>query len=323
MKKQIIALILFIITITACTSSAAEMNPTPNVAVTNSPASSNQADCHKIAFAMFNFKTKVLPDIYTICPDGSNMTRLTDHPNADETPVWSPDGQLLAFISNRTGSYHLYLMDENGGNLTQVTEDYDNSLPVWLPDGQRIAFRTTDNQGVWWWRSAKLDGSEIENITEPSYDFFYQTPAWSPDGTKIATMSLEEQKERNDGSSQIHVKEIDGSYDLALTQNSYENASPIWSPDGKKIAFLSEMHGEPNIFALYVMRANGSDVKQLSKPIYTDVSAVFSWSPDGKQIAIGDINIGRIFLIDVADGKSDELFFLKEGESIYSPSWQP
>jgi TolB protein len=136
-------------------------------------------------------------------------------------------------------------------------------------------------------------------------------------------MSLLEQKERNDGSSQIHVQNLDGSDDIALTHATWENANPIWSPDGKKIAFLSERHGEYNIFALYVMRANGSDVKQLTKPIYTDVNALYSWSPDGKQIVIGDINIGRIFIINVADGKSKELFFLKEGESIYSPSWQP
>jgi Tol biopolymer transport system component len=95
------------------------------------------------------------------------MTRLTDHPNADETPVWSPDGQRLAFISNRTGSYQVFLMDPDGSNLTQVTQDYDNSLPVWLPDGQSIAFRTTDNKGLWWWRKAKLDSSDIVNINVP------------------------------------------------------------------------------------------------------------------------------------------------------------
>jgi TolB protein len=198
-----------------------------------------------------------------------------------------------------------------------------NSLPVWLPDGLHIAFRTTDNQGLWWWRTAKLDGSAIEKISQPSYDFFSQTPAWSPDGTRIAYMSLEEQKKRNDGASQIHIKDIDGKNDYALTHDTWENATPVWSPDGRLIAFLSERHGEPNIFALYVMRADGAGVKQLSKPVYSDVSALFSWSPDGKQIAIGDVNIGHITIITIADGESQELLYLKDGEAIYAPAWQP
>ncbi|MBN1538468.1 MAG: PD40 domain-containing protein [Anaerolineales bacterium] len=281
------------------------------------------SDCHKIAFAMFNFNVKEPPDIYTICPDGSGLTRITNHPNADETPAWSPDGQRLAFVSNRTGSYQIFIVDSDGGNINQVTTDYDNSLPIWLPDGQHIAFRTTDNEGLWWWRKAKLDGSEVEKISEASYDFFYQTPAWSPDGKKMAYMSLEEQKERNDGSSQIHIKNLDGTNDMALTHDTWENASPVWSPDGKNIAFVSEMHGEYNIFALYIMRSDGSKVKQLTRPVYTDVSAIFSWSPDGKQIAIGDINIGRISIISVSNGESRELYYPKEGEAIYAPAWQP
>ncbi len=300
--------------------------PSPLPTLSPSPAPTQTTatpECHKIAFAMFNFKRKENPDIYTACPDGSRMMRLTDNPATDESPVWSPDGQRLAFISNRSGSYQVYVMDADGGNLTQVTKDYDNSLPKWLPDKPLIAFRTTDNKGLWWWRTANLDGAKIEKISEPSYDFFFQTPAWSPDGTRIATMSLEEQKTRNDGASQIHVKNVDGSNDTALTHDTWENASPVWSPDGKQIAFLSEQHGEYNIFALYVMHADGSKVRQLSRPIYVDVYTVYSWSPDGSQIAIGDVDTGHIEIITVATGETRKLLPLKEGEITFMPSWQP
>ncbi len=332
--------LLLAILLTRCGQPAAALTITPSISelppmvISPSPLPSftprlestetiAAADCKKIAFTLFNSHDQVQPDIYTICPDGSLMTRLTNDPAADETPVWSPDGTRLAFASNRSGSYQIYLMDAEGGNVSQVTTEYENTHPVWLADGLRIAFRAIDNKGLWWWRTAHLDGSQVTELSEPSYDFFFQTPAWSPDGARIAYMSLEEQKMRNDGASQIHVKDINGANDIALTHDTWENATPIWSPDGNRIAFLSERHGEYNIFALYVMDADGSKVRLLSQPIYGDVSASFSWSPDGTQIVIGDVNIGYIAIITLASGEARELLNLKEGESAFAPSWQP
>ena len=78
--------------------------------------------------------------------------------------------------------------------------------------------------------------NEVTQYSEPLYDFFFQTPAWSPDGQEIAYMSLIEQEQRNEGSSQIHVKNVDGSNDIALTNNIWANINPLWSPDGQKIA---------------------------------------------------------------------------------------
>jgi len=342
MKKFTILSLMFVVIFSACSkpaqtltvpsTSAPDLDIEVNVSATSLPTptptmrpteASSTGDCHRIAFAMFNYQNKEQPDIYTVCPNGSQMTRLTDDPAVDENPAWSPDGRRLAFISDRSGSNQIYLMDADGSHVTQVTKDYNNTLPVWLPDGAKIAFRTNDDKGLWWWRIANLDGSQITQFTTPSYDFFFQTPAWSPDGRKMAYMSLEEQKERNDGASQIHVKNIDGSRDVALTHDTWENAYPIWSPDGQQIAFLSERHGEYNIFALYVMRADGSHVRQLSRPVYGDAYTRYSWSPDGTQIAIGDINTGRIDIISIATGETHPLLELDEGEAVFSPSWQP
>ena len=176
---------------------------------------------------------------------------------------------------------------------------------------------------LWWWRLADLENGDIQPLTEPSYDFFYQKQAWSPDRGKIAYMSLEEQKERNDGSSQIHIKNIDGSGDFALTDNIWANVNPIWSPDGQWLAFLSEMDGQYNIFKLFIIRPDGSELRRLGDTVYSDTSSVYTWSPDGTQIAIGDLFIGHISIIDLDSGESGELFHIKEGETALSPAWQP
>jgi len=279
-------------------------------------------NCSRIAYTYYSANAGNNGDVYSVCADGSDATRLTDDPAYDGMPAWSPDGTQIAFVSARSGAAQVYRMDADGGNVRQLTTDLQNDQPVWLPDGQQIAVRTTDGQGLWWWRVVDLITYQVVDLTEASYDFYFQKQAWSPTAPEIAFMSLAEQAGRNDGSSQIHVKAIDGSYERALTDNVWANVNPVWSPDGERLAFLSEMHGEYNIFALYVMDADGGNVHQISEPIFTE-SAVISWSPDGKQIAIGDVFLGKILLFDVISGQNSELLPLEEGESMGDPTWQP
>src|SRR3954470_11002266 len=62
-------------------------------------------------------------DIWTMSPDGSDLTRLTNDPALDRAPSWSPDGTKIAFASKRTGNFEISVMDANGANQPQVTHD--------------------------------------------------------------------------------------------------------------------------------------------------------------------------------------------------------
>ena len=136
-------------------------------------------------------------------------------------------------------------------------------------------------------------------------------------------MSLVEQKQRNDGSSQIHVKNVDGSNDTGLTSDIWANMNPVWSPDGIKIAFISERDGTYISFALYVMAKDGAKLQKLTDPIFSE-NVTLTWSPDGQQIAIGsDVTIGKIYVIDIKTRDSRELLHLPDGEIASEPSWQP
>ena len=192
-------------------------------------------------------------------------------------PTWSPDAERIAFSSNRTGKSQIFIMDKDGTGQKQITFDNSNDWPIWLPDGKTIAFRSTNGVGLWWWRLVNLEKKEILDLTEPSYDFFYQKLAWSPDGKSIAYMSMKEQEARNDGSSQIHIRNIEGDSDKILTDNIWANILPVWSPDSQRIAFLSEMNGEYNAYALYIINSNGTGLRQLTDPIFSDVGVIFSW----------------------------------------------
>ena len=69
-------------------------------------------------------------DIYTMARDGSDRTPVLTHDSLDVFPAWSPDGSRLAFSSNRSGNYEIYVADTDGSNVQQVT---DNSARDFLP----------------------------------------------------------------------------------------------------------------------------------------------------------------------------------------------
>ena len=128
-----------------------------------------------------HFETKfgITDEIYVMDADGGNQQRLTENRKNDWFPSWSPDGERIAFASDRKGdleNFEIYVMDADGGNQQRLTENrvYDWS-PVWSPDGERIAFYSLrDGNAEIYVMDA--DGDNPQNLTNhPDVD---ANPAW-------------------------------------------------------------------------------------------------------------------------------------------------
>ena len=246
---------------------------TENRILDNHPAWS--PDGRRIAFLAGGFRGdphyQVKPQLYAMAPDGSDRRLLRTGVVAPLSPLWSPDGEYLAYVKSDGKKAHIYTYAIGGTKSQRLTEAV--SRPAWSPDGQRIAFAKPDGDGVALYTIA-ADGTDAQRVTtiegwrrvaaagrfrEPDDELdpawaFIETVAWSPSGEHILHTC----------DPTICVVSLDG------TPVGQAPVAPIaekrvlvaaWSPDGSRIALT---HPElPHPMVLYTMAPDGTDVQVL------------------------------------------------------------
>jgi len=198
-------------------------------------------------------------EIFTAKPDGSAVTQLTVS-GQDRNSIftdWSPDGQRIAFDSDRTGTneVQIWLMDWNGANQTQLTTGPGfHGDPAWSPDGKRLALESDWNdypalQGIWTIPAdagpvGQADATRVTTL--PAGFDFDSEPQYSPDGSQIVFTRFRRCKVRGHGHlagfphgclSATFVVRTDGTGLRQLTPWGLNTSAPDWAPDGRKITF--------------------------------------------------------------------------------------
>src|SRR6266480_1039119 len=174
----------------------------------------------------------------------------------------------IAFQSDRSGNYEIYVMTRGGAPLVRLTNTTAaNGQPSWSPDGAKLAF-TSDRDGNLEIYVMNADGTNDTRLTSNSTED--SSPAWSPGGTRIAfscdpdgTASLE-----------ICVINADGTNLVRLTNNPAPDGSPAWSRDGTKILFTSLRNGNADLF---IMNPDGTGVTAITGNPATDLNG--DWKP--------------------------------------------
>ncbi len=237
-------------------------------------------------------------DIAVVQTDGTEVpTSLANEGGDDFGPVWSPNRQSIAFLSDRDGNVELYVVRADGGNPLRATNTgVAESQPTWSPESDRLAYTSPDADGkpqIYWLRLSDLIPHRLQFRSESEVD-----PAWSPKGVWIAFVSLDA-----DGNSQgLSLRNPDGVDELRISNSP--DRSPAWSPDGKKLAFVSERDGDQEIYVLDVdERGPVGQARRLTRNPARDFAP--QWSPDSKRIVFLSDRVESLDVLTVSDRGED------------------
>lgn len=232
------------------------------------------------------------------------------------TEVFTGENKI-AFISERTGNKDIFVINDNGADLIQLTDSpLSDDNPQWSPDGNKILYFSYDwsffNTVYELW-VVNIDGSGRRQLDSNIDDNF--TPKWSQDSSRILYVAKE------DKNTIITLINADGSNKSALTNPEEKACYPSWSPDYSKILY-SIQNGEDN--GLYLINPDGTN-----KTPVTTAKGIFKepdWSPDGSMITfVYDSNsLFKLFdkeegiYVIGPDGKNETI--IAKGDNI---SWCP
>jgi TolB protein len=221
-------------------------------------------------------------DLFLQRVGGKNPTLLTKDSPADDTqPAFSPDGERIAFRSDRE-SAGIYVMEATGENLRRVTSG--GFHPSWSPDGKEIVYseagrevpdvRNTDPSKLW---IINVGTGTKRLLTDQDA----MQPAWSPHGQRVAFWFMPPSVGRSD----IATVSSSGGEPMVITKDASTNWNPVWSPDGRYLYFASDRSGNMNFWRIAIDEASG---KVSSEPEAVVMPSKFSrhlnFSRDGKRM---------------------------------------
>ena len=162
-------------------------------------------------------------ELHVMNADGTDVRRLTNHPDIDTTPTWSPQGRQIAFTSDRTGAPQIYVVDIDGTGLRRITFESYCDRPTWSPAPyNEIAYSSRTSPVGHDIKVVDLATNEVRQLTFGLGT--NESPSYSPNGRHVAFMST-----RGSGNKQIWLIGRDGRGLRRLTSTG-NNEMPSWSP---------------------------------------------------------------------------------------------
>jgi len=172
-------------------------------------------------------------DVFTLPVEHGSPRNLTESPGVHElNPTWSPDGKWVAYLSDRSGEYEIYLRPQKGGDEVRVTSDgrYYRFGPVWSPDSKKL---------LYWDKKLQLWYVDIEEkkpvlIDTGEYEEF-GGGAWSPDSRWVAYS-----KTGAGLKDSIYLYSLEQKKVFPVSEGFYNDFNPAFDQNGKYLYFLSD-----------------------------------------------------------------------------------
>ncbi len=208
-------------------------------------------------------------DIYTMNPDGTNQTNITNNGANNSQPNYSPDGSKIVFSTNRDGNNEIYQMNGDGGSPVRLTNNpASDTSPSFSPDGSKIVFVSDRDGNSEIYKMNSNGTTPVRLTTDPAGD---TVPSFSPDGAKIIFVTA------RSGAGRIFTMNADGTNQAVISDIAGFYNRPSYSPDGTKIIFV--YGADVTAQTIYTMNADGTNRVQYpvgrSSPTY---------APDGRKV---------------------------------------
>ena len=228
-------------------------------------------------------------------------------------PSFSPQGDKIAYVTEREGTFDIYLMSAiDGQDLGRLVEgerssDFEGLFVLrpgitWSPDGKQIAFAAkSHNKNTLY--TLDVRKKRVTKRFKFDLDGLFE-PTWSPDGKQIAIVGLK------DGWSDVYVVNVEDERLRRMTRDPYDEKHLDWSPDGEWIAISSDRPGADleydgskdftfGTYDVFVLRADGSEIRQVVESEVNDSHP--TWGPDSQTLAfVSDrTGVGNIYIAHV------------------------
>jgi dipeptidyl aminopeptidase/acylaminoacyl peptidase len=281
-------------------------------------------------------KSEYVTQIWMNMLDTKRNVQLTYGEKSSTNPKWSPDGNWIAFLSNRKDNRNqLYILNMNGGEAEPLTDGKGAVANfLWSPDGRSIAYTMVDpktedeekndkakNDFRWIDENVKLARlyvlpvqKDANGKREPrkltTADYHVEDFDWSSDSSRIAFSHVKSPVANDWPSSDVSIIEVASGKIAVLANTAAAENGPVYSPDGNSIAVIAS--DLPVRWAqsatIQIFSVSGGQPKTAVHS-YDSQPAVAGWSADGKRIYFSEAKgTGtQIYALDVAANRIEEI----------------
>ncbi len=247
----------------------------------------------------------LLGDLYLLPIRGGDAEALTNGMAWEMMPRFSPDGERIAFISDRSGGDNVWTIPTAGGEPEQITrEDFRLvNNPVWSPDGRFIAARKhfvstrSIGSGEIWLYHASGEGSGLQLNEKPNEQKDLGEPAFSPDGRHVyfsqdTTPGGVYEYGRNAAQGIYSIRRIDRNTGEIETVIAGPGGAvrPTPSPDGRQLAFVRRIRFQSHLFLHDLQSGENTPIYDALDRDMQEIWAVhgvypgIAWTPDSRSI---------------------------------------